>query len=1153
MLAADWRGVENVDAVIAAAGPGTCRPGPGRWSGLALRRLTGDPLPWTTVDGRSYFIGEILRLPACGVVRSPRTLDQVIMQIRLLGGFAVERGGQPIDIKVWRLRKARTLVKLLALARDQRLHRDILLGALWPDRDSIAAVNNLHQTLHVGRRALAGGGPSGGWLELRDDIVVLWAGGLVEVDVRHFEELTAHARASGDLADLRAAVAAYTGDLLPEDRFEDWAVGPREELRQRLCDLLTDLAEAATANGLEAEASDALQRVLAIDSLHERAVRAAMRQHAAAGRRSEALARYERLRDDLGARYGTDPDPETRRLHRDLLTGAAEVEEPRAVQRPLHNLPATPTSFVGREREIGDILRLLTEARLLTLTGVGGAGKTRLAEETARSLLGSQADGVWVADLVPVLDPRLLADTVAAALGLDPAAGPDPLRTLVMRLVPRNLLLVLDNCEHLLAACAELAAAVRRSCPGVTVLATSREPLHVPGEVTFRVPSLEIPEPKDANDLDLVRSFASVRLFVDRAHDVRPDFVIDAYNAQSIVEICRRLDGIPLALELAAARVSHLEPVEIAERLSEALVLLGRRGQITRHATLRAALEWSHALLSEDEQLLLRRLAVFAGSFSLRSAEQVCTDDRLHRSGILDCLGRVVDKSLVQVERAGDRSRYRLLETIRQLARERLVAAGEAGQLEAAHCRHFLALALEHDPERAPDVIERPQLLDVDHDNLRAALGWAVCNDREQALLLAVSLWRYWLARGHFLEGAAWLERVLAVAVEPSRDRARALFALAILDARRGLGDRLPGLADESVAVTKQSGDPVAIVFARVLRGTLMLGGADLQEVERTANAALADAGRLRAAPVAAAARGLGAMVATFREDVAVAERRFDDCLLDLSSIDGTGEPFFPAVTLCMPLVPVDETLVPVFEESWLLGRRAAARQAEGYALSGLANVCRLAGDLGRAIEAVHRSVNTFAELGDAAGLAFALNHLGCVERDRRLFESAEVHLREAIRIREQLGDRRGETVSLANLGLLSAAAGDLDEGRRFARLALDRGEAVDDGPGVAGALLDLAVVELFAGEPRAARALAERAVEVFHPQGYLRLEAWTRLLAAELALDDSDPEALDRHGRAAAELFARVGCRIGMTRAAALPLGRRESKRPRSSSAKAG
>ena len=1055
-----------------------------------------------------------------------------MVRIRVLGGFGVDRGGLPVDGRVWRLRKARTVVKMLALAPEQRLHRDVLLEALWPDRAPVSAVNNLHQALHVARRVLAGDEPSNGLLELRDDFVVLLADGLVEVDVRTFERLAAVGRASGDLADLRAAVGAYAGDLLPEDRFEDWAVGPREELRVTFCDLLVDLADAAAEAGHEVEALDALQRALAIDPLQERAVRSVMLRHAAMGRSSEALAQYERLRGELRTTYGTDPDPETQRVYRDLLTGSIE----RPSTAPRHNLAPTLTSFVGREREIADVHRLLERGRLVTLTGVGGAGKTRLAEEAARRLLDSYADGIWIADLVPVADPHLVADTVTAALGLDPAAGPDSLRTLISRLASRNLLLVLDSCEHLLAACAGLASAVLRSCPGVTVLATSREPLHAQGEVTFRVPSLELPEPEDAGDLGRLGTLASVRLFVDRAQDVRPGFVLDADNAAPVVEICRRLDGIPLALELAAARASHLEPAEIAERLSEALPLLGRHGEITRHATLRAALEWSHALLSDDEQVLLRRLAVFAGSFSLPSAEQVCADERIPGADVLDCLGRLVDKSLLLVDHDGPRSRYRLLETIRQFARERLVAAHEVEPLEAAHCRHFLELACDQDPERASVVVERPQLLDVDHDNLRAALGWALHHDHERALLLGVSLSQYWLARGHFVEGAGWLERILEVAVAPSRDRVRAIFALAVLDARSGLSDRLPGLGDEGVAVAEQSGDPFDIVSARVLCGTLLLGSGDLDEIEQTATEALAQADSLGAAPVAAAAQGLAAMAALFHEDVVPAQARFAECLERLSLIDTTAVPFFPAVTMCLPLVPVDGSMVPAFEETFLLGRRVGAVQGRGYALSAFADAHRLAGDLAGALDAVRRSVDVFARIEDAAGLGHALNHLGCIERDQRLFEPAEKHLRDALRIREQLGDRRGENLTLANLGLLSAAAGDPEAGRRLTRVARDRGEAVDDAPGAAGALLNLVIVELFAGERKAARLLAEQAIEAFQPQGYLRLEAWVRLLAAELAQDDGDAETLARHGRVAYELFARLGCRIGTARAASLP-----------------
>jgi predicted ATPase/DNA-binding SARP family transcriptional activator len=1070
------------------------------------------------------------------------------VRIRLLGGFGVDRDGTPVPSREWRLRKARTVVKLLALAPDQRLHRDVLLEVLWPGRDVASAVNNLHQALHVARRVLAGDAPHAGLLELRDDVVVLSAGKLVDVDVRRFERLAGLARAGGEPADLRAAIAAYTGDLLPEDRFEEWALRRREELRESVCDLLVDVGEKGAE---EAEALAALQRVLAMDSLHERAVRALMRRLAAVGRRSEALTRYERLRDDLRTAYGTEPDPETRRLFRDLLTGSRDDEPPPVPPPPRpdvrrDNLAPTLTSFVGREREIADVHRLLAPGGLLTLTGVGGAGKTRLAEEAARRLLGRYRDGVWIAELARVHDPRLVADAVAAALGLEPSAGADPLRTLVGRLAPRTLLLVLDNCEHLLTACADLAAALRRSCPGVTLMATSREPLHVPGEVTFRVPSLELPEPADLRDPDRLAGLASVRLFLDRARDVRPDFVLEAGNAAAIVEICRRLDGIPLALELAAARASHLEAVEIAERLSEALSLLGRRGELTRHATLRAALEWSHALLSDDEQILLRRLAVFAGSFPLAAVEQVCADDGLPRADILDCLGRIVDKSLVQIERAGDRSRYRLLETIRQLARERLVAAGEAEAFESAHCRHFLQFALDHDPDRtAGVVVERPQLLDVDHDNLRAALSWAVRHDPPQALLLGVSLWRYWLARGHFVEGAGWLERILDAPSAPSPERARALFALAILEARRGLSGRMAALGDAAAAAAETSGGPVDVAYARLLRGTLLLGIGRVDESERIAASMLSGAGLPGAASVEAAACWLAALAALFHEEVGVARQRLADCIERLSLVDPRAAPFLPAVTLCMPLVPVAGSSVPVFEESWLLGRRVGAAQGHGYALSALGYAHRLAGDLSAAVDTTQRAADAFARIDDDAGLAHALNHLGCVERDARLFDAADKHLREALRLRQELGDRRAENLSLGNLGLLCATAGDVGEGRRFARAALDRGEAVDDGPGVGGGLLNLAVVELIAGERHHARILVEQAIEALEPQGYLRMEAWTRLLAAELARDDGDPDAVESHGRTAVDLFDRIGCRLGAARAAALPPARRRGSGP--------
>jgi tetratricopeptide (TPR) repeat protein len=335
--------------------------------------------------------------------------------------------------------------------------------------------------------------------------------------------------------------------------------------------------------------------------------------------------------------------------------------------------------------------------------------------------------------------------------------------------------------------------------------------------------------------------------------------------------------------------------------------------------------------------------------------------------------------------------------------------------------------------------------------------------------------------------------------------------------------------------VAYQSGDQVDLVTTRVLRGTLLLGSGDLDEIERTAVESLAAADSLGAEPVAAAAQSLSAMAALFREDAELAEERFEECLRRLGQIDPNTTRFFPAVTMCLPLVPIDGWWIPVFEETFLMGRRVGAVQGIGYALSALADALRLTRNLDAAQDAVRRSVDTFTGIDDASGLGHALNHLGCIERDRGLFDPAEKHLREALRIREQLGDRRGESLTLANLGLLAAAAGDPGTGRRLTGAALDRGAAVDDAPGAGGALLNLAVVELYAGERRTARTLTEQAVEAFQPQGYLRLEAWTRLLAAELAVEDGDTEVVQRHGQAALRIFSRLGCLVGTPRAAVL------------------
>jgi DNA-binding SARP family transcriptional activator len=435
------------------------------------------------------------------------------VRIRLLGGFEVTVGDRPVAADAWRLRKAKTLVKLLALAGGHRMHREALAAVLWPDRDGASAANNLHQALYVARRVV--GRVSGGLFCLRDDVVLLSEGAMPWLDTEAFDAACQQARRTRDPQDYRTAAELYRGDLLPEDRFEDWAEGPREAFRERRLGLLMEYAELLSGQGEHTQVVDIMGAVTAACPFHEGAHRTLMTALAAGGRRYEALAAFDRLRETLAEEYAADPEPATRQLYRDLLTDAdAPPDAPRAggvavATRDVTRMPSRPpghagdslrpeqTSFIGRRRELTEIDQALGRTRLLTLTGPGGAGKTRLAYEAAARLVDSYPDGVHVAELASLSRPELVPQTVASVLDVPlPETGKAEV-ALARQLAGRRLLLVLDNCEHLLDACARLAAALLRACPDAVVLATSREPLRVGGEVTWRTPSLALPNLQD--------------------------------------------------------------------------------------------------------------------------------------------------------------------------------------------------------------------------------------------------------------------------------------------------------------------------------------------------------------------------------------------------------------------------------------------------------------------------------------------------------------------------------------------------------------------------------------------------------------------------------------------------------------------------------
>ncbi|MBV9279724.1 MAG: tetratricopeptide repeat protein [Chloroflexi bacterium] len=495
---------------------------------------------------------------------------------------------------------------------------------------------------------------------------------------------------------------------------------------------------------------------------------------------------------------------------------------------PRHNLPRQVDSFVGREQEQEKVRALLDRSPLVTLTGTGGVGKTRLALAVAAAAVDTYPDGVWLVELASLVDPSLVAQAVATVLGVREEPGRPLLATLEAHVRPRALLLVLDNCEHLISACAELSAALLRHCPGLRLLATSREAMAVAGETRFRVPALGVPDLARLPRPEQLSAIEAVDLFLQRAQSRRPDFALTAQNAPAVAQICARLDGLPLAIELAAARVGSMPVETIAARLDDRFRLLtgGSRTALPRHQTLHAAMDWNHDLLSAAEQALLRRLAVFAGGWTLGAAEAVCAGAGLASWEVLDLLAGLVNKSLVLLEERDGEARYRLLETVRQYGQEWLEATGEAAAVQEGHLAWYLALAEEAQPQlRGPKQVLWLARLKAEHDNLCEALGWCLREGGDAALglRLAGALWRFWYTRGYLGEGQGWLERALASDQGMPAPRATALNGAAALAISKGEYGRAAPLYEEALALWRALGDTRGVAESLGNLGNVMV------------------------------------------------------------------------------------------------------------------------------------------------------------------------------------------------------------------------------------------------------------------------------------------------------------------------------------------
>jgi predicted ATPase/class 3 adenylate cyclase len=702
----------------------------------------------------------------------------------------------------------------------------------------------------------------------------------------------------------------------------------------------------------------------------------------------------------------------------------------RSLEATPNNLAQQVNSFVGRERELDDVKKLLANTRLATLLGAGGLGKTRLSLQVAVDLLDNFSDGVWLAELAPLSDPRLLAQAVASVLGVKEGAG-RPVQEALLRFVKdRQLLLVLDNCEHLLQPCAELVTQLLQAGPQVKILSTSREPLHVAGETTYQLPSLSVPEPRLRVAYTALTHYEAVRLFVDRAVAAQPEFRLTSRNATTVADICRRLDGIPLAIELAAARVRVLSVETIAARLSDCFRLLtgGDRTALPRQRTLRACIDWSYELLAEPERALLRRLAVFAGGWTLEAAEAVGADRDVEATEVLDLLTQLVEKSLAAMEVEG--KRYRLLETVRQYARERLLESGGGEAVRERHRDYFLALTEEAEPKlTGAEQAAWLQRLEEEHENLRASLDFSLGEaGSEKGLRLCGALQRFWMTHVHFSEGRDWSARFLgqAGAEERTLERAKVLNGAGLLAHYQSDQTAAAALLEECLAIQRQWGDRRGIAWSLTNLGLVAYEQGDFASARALHEESLAIMRELGNQSGIGAALNNLAGVAHQQGDFAYARALLEQCLAIKRELGERGRIANSLGNLGN--VALDQgdfaSARALCEECLAIMRELGNRGYIATTLDALGRVAYFQGDYPTARMLSEESLAIMRELQHRNGMADSLYSLGNVTYEQGDYQAARKMFAEGLVIRRERDDRRGMVSSLAGLAAVIVALG---------------------------------------------------------------------------------------------------------------------------------
>ncbi|MBI5714097.1 MAG: tetratricopeptide repeat protein [Chloroflexi bacterium] len=892
-----------------------------------------------------------------------------LIRLYLLDSFRIERDSKTIHLPT---RKVESLLAYLALFPGQHSCEQ-LAALLWGDSTDEQARHSLRTALAAISKAL-----DDALIADRESVQLnpdmnFW------IDVKEIEGLEIR-----DSSNLQSLISNYH-DLLP-NFYDEWIVRERERLRAIYLDALLQLAQHNRSSSDYARAIETAQRVLAADRANEKAHQHLMFCFAVQGDRIAALKQYDEYTKILREDLNTPPSSETTALRDQImqeLTGAPSREA------AMTNLPNPLTSFIGREKEIRTLKELLATTRLLTLSGAGGCGKTRLAIEIAsRCARGDDSpnrlykNGVWWVDLSTLSEPSLVPQSVANVFDLQETPDTPLLKLLANFLREKELLLVLDNCEHLIDASARLAETLLNALPKLQILATSREALNVTGETVWHVPSLAVPNAEHLPPLNQLTQYDAIKLFVQCAAAIAPNWKLDG-NARAVTQICARLDGVPLAIELAAARLKTLSAEQIAERLNDRFHLLtsGSRTALPRQQTLRAAIDWSFDLLSEPERVLLSRLSVFAGGWTFDAAECVWADSvpaskgRMKGDDILDLLSHLIDKSLILAEEHDSVTRYRMLETIRQYANEKLLESGESERVRDRHLEYFLKLVEETELKlRGATHLTWLNHLETEHDNLRAALDWSQESERgaEWGLQLAATLSRFWDLRGYLREGRERISSALAHSQHLGRTVARGKAFCGGAELAYRQSDYLVArpLANEALAIYRELSDKQGIADTLSVLGYI---GEEEGDYDTPA--------------------GL------YKETLAL-NRELENEHGIATALQNLG---WVALRLGQNALANSQ-----FEEALAINRRLEDKRKTTFTLSGLAEVAARQGKLEVASRLIEECLALRREIGHKWGIGGSLGMWAWIAMHQRDWDTALIRLRESIGVRKEIGDKGG-------------------------------------------------------------------------------------------------------------------------------------------------